>query len=162
MPDDEFRSPNMGWILLLYLGTFVPLALIAYGVRLVSLKYLGDDFLAICALGFALSFAGKVAGTSFFRQSGRKASIGYSVAFGLIATSLIVAALLVMWLWGWPVPGLPETGPNSEQPWILPQALTTLLLIGEVCGFFIPLSFLGGTYNADRKHRAGLAAPAEE
>ncbi len=151
----------MGGLLILFAGAFVPLAVIAYGLRIASLRFFGDDILAGLPMGIAMLIAGRVAGASFVRQAGRTASMGYSLAFGLIAAALILAGVLAIWLWGWPLPGLPKIGPGGAEPWILPRALTTLLLIGGICAFAIPFCFKGGADAADRKRRAGLAPAGE-
>ncbi|NHF74147.1 hypothetical protein [Paracoccus xiamenensis] len=160
MPDNDIRPTSMGRPLIIYAGAFVPLALIAYGLRLASLNFLGEDILLPFAPIIVLAIAGHAAGTSFARQAGCTATWGYSLVFGLISAILIVTGMLAVWLLGGQVPYLPEIGPVGINSSMMARALSTLLVTGEVCMLFTTVVFRGSADAAHRKRRAKLAATA--
>ena len=133
------------------------IALSFFGLRL-WWSYSGQGFPVLILMYIIPMAASLQPAKQYVKQTGKRASIGFSLIFGICATLIILAIVGAAWQLGWLDSTLEQIDPSAIQHGNPLRPLTTLMvLIGGLSLLATVVMFWAGTIG-EAKRAAKLAA----
>lgn len=101
MSTELHKPANMPKLVLLYVATLIMGICIGFGLMQIWWKYSGEGFPLLILMYIVPMMAAMTAAKTFVKDTGRKATFGYSLIFGLITAALVLALVYLALEMGW-------------------------------------------------------------
>lgn len=127
---------SMGRLVMTYLVTLVFSAVIFLAVIWALARYAAASYPVGVMLFLLPMMAAMQSGNSFFKQTGRAATLTYSVMFGVITTAVLLAGVLALWQAGYLDSILYQIDAGAFQRGEIGVVMLPLLMVVGALGLF--------------------------